>query len=478
MNLGVTLLSAAIALACGVGTAHAAPLTTAQGVATLASGATFHLEGSTLVYTASPGVNNYPFVAGDAGSLLISDPAETMVPGAGCVLTDPPYADQVLCPMPAALRLELGDGEDRDLLDQTLPSLTITVVGGSGNDALSANNDVDNVVTLDGGDGDDVLNGMRFADTLLGGAGKDALHGNGGDDALHGGDGDDHLEPDTYPDVVGNDLVDGGPGFDSVQDWASMTTDPAFAISVTVDGLANDGRPSGERDNVIAVERFDAIAPGHYGLGDTNDSIDLPNYGTSVVLGNAGADTITGNDGTETIDGGAGDDTLEGGYGHDTITGGPGRDTIFADETSQRCSYLTDCVVVPFGNDLILARDGEADVIDCGVGDDRAVVDPVDTATNCEEVDSNSAPTPGTPTPGTSAPGTSAPGTSAPGQGCVVPKRLKGLTLRKARKKLQRAHCTTTKVRKVASRKIRKGRVVSAEQKGAVVIVRVSRGRR
>ena len=38
----------------------------------------------------------------------------------------------------------------------------------------------------------------------------------------------------------------------------------------------------------------------------------------------------------------------------------------------------------PFGNDVIEARDGEQDTIDCGVGEDRAVVDAVDVvAANC-----------------------------------------------------------------------------------------------
>lgn len=451
MRLGITLASATAALACGVGSAHAAPITLEDDGGT-ASGATFRLDGSTLVYTAAPGVNNWPFVAvGDDGSLLISDPGGSIVPSAGCVLPDEIDTTTALCPMPAALRLELGDGNDRDLLDESLPPLPVTVVGGVDDDVLSANYDVDNEVVLDGGEGDDTLNGMQFADTLLGGPGKDTLRGNGGDDTLRGGDGDDRLEPDTMTDVVGDDLVDGGPGFDSVQDWSSTTTDPAFAISVTVDGVANDGRPYGERDNVIGVERFDAIAPGHYGLGGTSDSIDLPNYGTSVVEGNGGNDTITGNDGTETIDGGAGDDRLEGGYGHDTITGGPGKDVIFGDETSQRSG------VVPFGNDVILARDGEADMIDCGVGDDRAVVDKFDVATNCEAVDR--------------------PGTSGPEQDCQLPENLKGLTLRKARIKLRDAHCTTIKVREVASKTVPAGHVVSAKLKGPAVIVRVSRGR-
>ncbi len=447
MKLGMTLASATIALVCGAGSAHAAPVTL-DDAGERTSGATFRLEGSTLVYTASPGIHNWPAVVMTySGSLLISDPNETMVPSAGCVL---PYEDDVstaVCPMPAELRLELGDGNDRDLLDESSPSLPITVVGGPGNDGLSANYDVDNMVTLDGGEGDDTLNGMQFDDTLVGGPGKDTLNGNGGDDTLYGGDGDDWLEPDTMTDVVGDDLVDGGPGYDSVQDWSSSTTDPAFAVSITVDGVANDGRPSGEQDNVIGVERFDAIQPGFYGLGDTNDSIDLPNYGASVVEGNDGIDTITGNDGAETIEGGAGDDLLEGGYNHDTITGGPGEDTIFADETSERSG------IVPFGNDVVLARDGEADMIDCGVGDDRAVIDTVDTVTNCEAVERPSTV-----------------------ESCEVPENLKGLTLRKARTELRRAHCTTIEVRKVASKTVPHGRVVSARLKGATVIVRVSRG--
>lgn len=449
------LATALLALSLSVGTAEAATATPEAPEARALAGAsaTLHLEGSTLVYTAASGVANWPFVGSDdPGTLRIED--DQIDPaGSGCELAWPDDFSTVVCPMPAALRLELGDKDDRNLLNQSLPPIPITVVGGPGNDSLSANNDVDNRVTLDGGEGDDVLNGMQFDDILLGGPGKDALNGNGGDDELRGGDGNDSLEPDTYPDVIGDDIVDGGPGYDAVQDWASMTEDPAFAVSVTLDGRANDGRPGGEADNVIDIERFDAIAPGLYVLGPTADSIDLPNYGTSRIEGKDGVDTITGNDGTETIDGGAGDDRLEGGYGHDVITGGPGRDTIFGDETSSRCSYLDDhCSVVPFGNDTIYARDGQPDMIDCGVGVDRVVADAVDTLSNCEKVGGFSG-------------------------SCQVPKGLKGLTLAQARTKLRNADCTNVKVRKTRSSTVRVGRVVTVTQKGAVVTLVVSSGR-
>jgi hypothetical protein len=460
--------------------AAAAALALAAGAAAgAAQASTFHLEGDTLVYTASPGAINWPHleIGADASVLRIDDSGDHIQPGAGCTLVDP--ADDTIadCPMPGRVRLLLGDGDDRDTLRESLPALPVTIYGEAGNDTLQANQDVDNQVTLDGGDGDDALNGLQFNDTLLGGPGKDTLRGNGGDDVLHGGDGNDALEPDTYPDVVGNDLVDGGPGYDSVKDWASSTEDAAFAVSVSVDGIANDGRPSGEADNVIDVERFDAIEPGHYVMADSDDSIDLPDFGTSVLEGRGGKDTLTGGDGVETIDGGPGDDRLEGGYNHDTITGGPGKDTIYGDETSQRCSYLSNCVVVPYGNDTIYARDGEQDVIDCGVGNDKAIVDAIDIVSNCETVDGQ-APGQGPGGSGTT-PGNAKPGTGSKAATCKLPKKLKGLTLTKAKKKLRAAHCTTIKTKKVKSRTVRKGRVVSATRKGrSTVTVSISRGRR
>ena len=46
------------------------------------------------------------------------------------------------------------------------------------------------LLTLDGGDGDDVLLGGAGNDTLLGGAGDDVLIGGAGTDTLDGGPGD------------------------------------------------------------------------------------------------------------------------------------------------------------------------------------------------------------------------------------------------------------------------------------------------
>jgi len=88
-------------------------------------------------------------------------------------------------------------------------------------------------------------------------------------------------------------------------------------------------------------------------------------------LGGTGHDdTIIGLGGNDTINGGAGDDRIEGGPGNDVITGGPGADHIDAGP----------------GSDTVNAADGERDVIDCGPGNDHAIVDKVDVVHNCELV--------------------------------------------------------------------------------------------
>ena len=104
--------------------------------------------------------------------------------------------------------------------------------------------------------------------------------------------------------------------------------------------------------------------------------------------------------------GGAGHDRLWSGFGNDDLTGGPGEDVI--------TSYV--------GRDLIDAGDGETDTVDCGDGEDIAIVDPIDDVANCETTleerpDDRPAPTiPATPQPtGISThPAHPAPGTAPP----------------------------------------------------------------
>ena len=105
------------------------------------------------------------------------------------------------------------------------------------------------------------------------------------------------------------------------------------------------------------------------------------------MSGGGGNDTITTGNGPDTVDGGPGDDRITAGFNNDTVTGGPGRDALFSDATGNFCGFFS--CTVPFGNDTVNARDGEADSIDCGVGADRAVTDRIDTVANCETNDAS-----------------------------------------------------------------------------------------
>jgi Ca2+-binding RTX toxin-like protein len=89
------------------------------------------------------------------------------------------------------------------------------------------------------------------------------------------------------------------------------------------------------------------------------------------LAGGGHDDVIIGLAGNDTLLGGAGDDRLDGGPGNDVITGGSGADTILGGP----------------GSDTINAVDGERDVIDCGDGNDHAIVDAFDIVKNCEVVD-------------------------------------------------------------------------------------------
>ena len=177
--------------------------------------------------------------------------------------------------------------------------------GGSGNDSLTLGRLADRVF---GGTGNDTINGDTGADELNGDDGNDTIRGQGGADTLLGG--------------AGADLLDGGGQVDSV------TYATSSAVTLTIDGTANDGR-SGENDNVINVE--------------------------TIVTG-SGNDRVTGSADAETLEGGAGDDVLNPGAGADVVRGQAGADIIDVRES----------------NEVV------QDQVTCGTGFDQVIADLVD----------------------------------------------------------------------------------------------------
>jgi RTX calcium-binding nonapeptide repeat (4 copies) len=293
----------------------------------------------------------------------------------------------IVCDPADSFLLQGGSGADRLLISDE-PELNVvpaTLSGGGGPDRLQDQNPAGR--TLDGGDGTDTLEGGSGDEILRGGPGNDEIDGAGGRDNVSGGDGDDTLFGDHF-EAPASDVIDGGPGFDRIDDWSVTSSGPS-GVSVTLDNVANDGRP-GENDNVIGVESIEG-PQGTYVGSDAAETFVVGASGeTSSVSGGGGNDTITTLNGSDGVDGGPGDDRIVAGLDNDTITGGPGRDTIFADSTGSYCGIYS--CTVPFGNDTVNARDGEPDQIDCGIGADRAVVDTIDTAANCEAVDAAAPP--------------------------------------------------------------------------------------
>jgi peptidoglycan/xylan/chitin deacetylase (PgdA/CDA1 family) len=126
----------------------------------------------------------------------------------------------------------------------------------------------------------------------------------------------------------------------------------------------------------------------------------LPSLGAAASKrGTAGPNTLTGTSGPDTLSGRGGADTLSGRGGADKLLGGRGADWLVGGAAADR-------LLGGPGNDHVQARDGAADVVDCGPGsDDFASVDDIDrVAATCERVEAPVVAQPPAPQPPAEAP--------------------------------------------------------------------------
>jgi hypothetical protein len=329
-------------------------------------------------------------------------------------------AKRIKCPVHGYLRLDLGGGDDAVyftgsnfdcysgyelnlgeganrlyLSEECQGGGKATVTSGAGPDSLfggaqatvswSTGGGDDNVT---GGSAADVIHGGEGADRLIGGPGNDEVFGDGGpdrpgggagDDLVDGGEGDDLLERTGTPSITndkgeGADRYVGGPGTDQL-----VLDAHAAGMAISIDGQANDGA-AGEGDNVGAdIESILGSPVGDVFQGGPAADNFNGGGGNDEIHGNAGDDLLNGGSGDDKLFGEAGADKVEGSNGSDTVDGGPGQDGIFGDTAA--CS-----VFCAFDADVIFARDGERDVVDCGGGADQATVDEVDVVAYCSTV--------------------------------------------------------------------------------------------
>ena len=112
----------------------------------------------------------------------------------------------------------------------------------------------------------------------------------------------------------------------------------------------------GGHDRIMLVDP--AGKPAMVDAGAGNDYV-FGGPANDTLYGGDGRDWIQANNGDDYLSGGAGDDILEGAAGNDVFSGDAGFDRMFGQT----------------GNDFFYANDRQVDMVDGGLGYDRAVVD-------------------------------------------------------------------------------------------------------
>ena len=287
--------------------------------------------------------------------------------------------------------------------NDTIPDTISTLIGGSGNDSLSAAGS-SRKHTLFGGPGNDTLTGGNGSDTLDGG---DGVLQADGDDIFIGAKATASYSGRSQPVTVtvngsgmgGADANDGDPATTRhVQFGVSSNTGATItAASNTVTGLTGMNTASighllvitgstAAHDNgsyhIVAVNSATTVVldatdtsakpswaddiGAHWSYnedaGAEKDEVRCPNVlgsatATNTLTGDGNANWLTGGASPDTISGGAGDDTLSGLDGDDTLYGGVGDDTLLG-------GMGADALVGGDGND-ILEGDDNNDSFDC-----------------------------------------------------------------------------------------------------------------
>ena len=244
--------------------------------------------------------------------------------------------------------------------------------GGSGKDQLVSIENLSGSAFNDSLSGDEHANrldGGGGNDSLAGGAGNDALEGGSGADTMDGGDGSDQYYVTEANDVVtegntgdtdiarsflpgytlsdnvengrihsteaadltgnalgnvlyagiGDNVLDGGSGTDTVSYAYGVREDKGVTIDLTIKAPQPTGANRSGSDTLTSIENL---------TGSSYDDTLTGDSKANVLSGGSGADRLNGGDGSDKLIGGAGDDTLVGGLGNDTLIGGTGKDQL------------------------------------------------------------------------------------------------------------------------------------------------------
>ena len=253
-------------------------------------------------------------------------------------------------------------------------TFSLNLNAGGGNDTLTVNTTNLAASTINGGDGNDVLNGTAADDVMTGGPGDDTLNGADGNDRIIGNQGsDDFLGGNGNDEMIwnpgdGNDDMDGegGGGDDAVFNGGDNSE--AFSITPNA-GRVNFDRITGPINLDVGPTTDRLVLNGNGG----NDSLASDQAVTTPMLLNGGVgndaytagggnDLLNGNDGNDVLNGANGIDRIVGDRGGDTMLGGTGDDTTVWNNGD--------------GSDVMEGQDGldKVEVNGAGTGDAFTIV--------------------------------------------------------------------------------------------------------
>src|SRR4051794_14378707 len=215
-----------------------------------------------------------------------------------------------------------------------------------------------------GEDGNDRLAGASGRDTLDGGNGDDTVTGGSGDDRLLGGGGNDQLFGNSGNDKLqgddGNDLLQGGSRNDSESGGNGDDTLREDNAPNGADSLQGDSGNDTVDYSLRSAPVTVAIDDQPFDGDRRSNERDNVRSGIDRVLGGAGSDVLIGRDGpADTLVGGTGDDLIEPLRGEDHVDGGPGIDQIRLRDLSH------DDVICGDGVDSVAADDRDTAAPDC-----------------------------------------------------------------------------------------------------------------
>ena len=303
---------------------------------------TVTVAGAAVDFEAAAGVANDVLVIATPGSVTYTDSADVI--NEAVTDCEGNGTNTVTCTSSGFTQAgaRLGDMNDRLRAEGALrvqiqgeagdDELTVLVVQPpeAGSSAIVGSDGNDRITT---GDGRDSASGGAGIDSIATGAGDDSAGAGAGDgDSVDLGPGNDVAFMRADLDGTGDSWA-GGPGLDLVSTFVFFNAPP---VDLLLD-LASGGM-SGTNTGTSTVTGF--------------EDADMFSFMSTNVRGTPGSNSITTGTGTDTVDPGAG----------------------------------SDFVALGDGADRALLRDGFADFLRCGLGEDSAEVDQLDTTADCENV--------------------------------------------------------------------------------------------